>query len=122
MLDSRFVAELSLMATKKTRKPKDITPRFGIGEWFGNRLVELTAAERQYFGVEQAKKKRERTPQPCPFKSSKEVALCTKPGGVCSLRLYAYVPDEATGRAAAEVVSGPQGGLRATCPYRFHEN
>lgn len=110
------------MATNKTRKPKDITPRFGIGEWFGNRLVELTAAERQYFGAEQSKKKKERAPQPCPFKSSKDAALCTKPGGVCSLRLYAYVPHAATGRAAAEIVSGPQGGLRATCPYRFHEN
>ena len=46
---------------KATRKPKDVTPRFGIGEWFGNRLNELTSSiKRQYFGAEQLKKKRER--------------------------------------------------------------
>jgi hypothetical protein len=107
---------------KAARKPKDATPRFGIGEWFGNRLNELTPAERQYFGAEQLKKKRERDPQPCPFKSSQGNAICTKPGGVCSLRLYSYLQHEATGRAAADIVAGSQGGLRATCPYRFHEN
>lgn len=107
---------------KAARKPKDATPRFGIGEWFGTRLNELTPAERQYFGAEQLKKKRERDPQPCPFKSSQGNAICTKPGGVCSLRLYSYLQHEATGWAAAEIVAGTQGGLRATCPYRFHEN
>lgn len=122
VLSCIFTAELSVMTKNTTRKPKDISPRFGIGEWFGNRLGELTPAERQHLGAEQAKKKKDRDPQPCPFKSSKEAAICTKTGGVCSLRLYAFVPHEATGRAAAELVSGPQGGLRATCPYRFHEN
>jgi len=110
------------MPKNTTRKPKDITPRFGIGEWFGNRLSELTAIERQHFGAEQAKKKKDRDPQPCPFKSSTDAARCNKPGGVCSLQLYTYITHEATGRAAAEPVTGPQGGLRATCPYRFHEN
>jgi len=106
---------------KPARKPKDMTPRFGIGEWFGNRLVELTPSERQYYGTEQAKKKNERDPQPCPFQSTKHEAKCTKVGGVCSLRLYAYQPHEQTGRAEGKVVEGPQGSLRATCPYRFHE-
>jgi hypothetical protein len=111
------------MATvKKTgRKPKDKTPRFGIGEWFGDRLVELTGAERQYYGAEQAKKKNDRDPQPCPFQSTKQAAKCTKPGGVCSLRLYAFQEHEETGRSAGTVIPGAQGGLRATCPYRFHE-
>jgi len=110
------------MAKIAARKPKDITPRFGIGEWFGNRLVELTATERQYYGTEQGKKKSERDGLSCPFQSTKQNATCTKSGGVCSLRLYSYQQHEATGRAAAEIVAGAQGDLRATCPYRFHEN
>jgi hypothetical protein len=106
---------------KAPPKPKDISPRFGIGEWYGNRLIELSGAERQYYGAEQAKKKSDRDAQPCPFQSTKEAAKCTKPGGVCSLQLYAYKLHPETGRAAAEVVEGVQGALRATCPYRFHE-
>lgn len=112
------------MAMKKKgtpRKPKDASPRFGIGEWFGTRLTELTGPERQHYGAEQLKPKREREPQPCPFQSTKQEALCSKPGGVCSLRLYSFKPDAATGRSAGEVVTGSQGGLRATCPNRFHE-
>ena len=74
---------------KAAQKPKDATPRFGIGEWFGNRSTELTVAKRQHLGAEKLKKKRDRDPQPCPFKTSQGTA-CTKPGGVCSLRLYSY--------------------------------
>jgi hypothetical protein len=40
---------------------------------------------------------------------------------VCSLRCNSYKADERTGRATGEPVDGPQGELRATCPYRFHE-
>lgn len=29
------------------RKPKDLTPRFGIGEWYGYNLTQLSGAERQ---------------------------------------------------------------------------
>ncbi len=103
-------------------KPKDISPRFGIGEWFGYRLTELTGAERRHYASEVLKSKKDRAPQPCPFQSTKHEAKCTKDGGVCSLRLYLYKEEENTGRAAGEAVSGLQGGLRATCPYRFHEN
>lgn len=103
------------------RKPKDASPRFGIGEWFGTRLIELSGAERRHYGMEQLKPKREQEPQPCPFQSTKQNALCTKPGGVCSLRIYIYKPHEGTGRSAGDVALGTQGGLRATCPNRFHE-
>ena len=105
----------------RSRKPKDLTPRFGIGEWFGNRINELSADERRYYGTEQDKKKGERDPQPCPFQSTKGDAKCTKEGGVCSLRLYSYKAHAETGRAEGEIVTGVQGDLRATCPYRFHE-
>jgi hypothetical protein len=107
---------------KAPRKPKDVSPRFGIGEWFGNRLVALNGSERQYYGAEQAKKKHERDAQPCPFQSTKQDANCTKTGGVCSLRLYSYKANVINGRAEGESVTGLQGELRATCPYRFHEN
>jgi hypothetical protein len=103
------------------RKPKDLTPRFGIGEWFGKVLTQMDPAERRYYAYEVLKEKKLRDTQPCPFQTRKLDAKCTKEGGVCSLRLYAYKADEKTGRAAGVPVAGPQGDLRATCPYRFHE-
>ena len=54
----------------------------------------------------------------CPFKSKLETSiLCTKDGGVCSLRLYKR--DESGNTIP---VKGSRGGIRATCPNRFHED
>jgi hypothetical protein len=106
---------------QKVKKPKDLTPRFGIGEWFGKVLTQMDATERRYYASEVLKEKKLRDQQPCPFQPRKQDANCTKEGGVCSLRLYSYKADEKTGRATGEPIYGPQGELRATCPYRFHE-
>ena len=103
------------------RKPKDLTPRFGIGEWYGYNLTQLSGPERQQLAAETLKPKKERTPQLCPFQARKQGAVCSKDGGVCSLRLYSYAPHPETGRAMGVPVEGKQGDLRATCPYRFHE-
>jgi hypothetical protein len=102
-------------AKRTVRKSRDRAPRFGIGEWFGNRLVELAAPQRRYYAKELAKKKSERDAQPCPFQSTKHEAKCTKVGGVCSIRLYSYEQHEQTGRAQGKVIEGAQGVLRATC-------
>jgi len=102
-------------------KTKDRTARFGIGEWFGRVLTQMDPAERRYYAREVLKDKKLRHEQPCPFQTRRTDAKCTKDGGVCSLRLYSYKDDGKTGRAAGEPVTGPQGGFRATCPYRFHE-
>lgn len=55
---------------------------------------------------------RQELPQPCPFKPG----VCTKEGGVCSIRLYQRQPN-----GEVSVVPGYDGMLRATCPFRFHE-
>lgn len=107
---------------KNQRKPKDLTPRFGIGEWHGYSLTELTPEERQRFAAESLKPKKQRLPQPCPFQARKDGAVCTKDGGVCSLRLYSYAAHPENGRAVGVPVHGKQGGMRATCPYRFHDS
>jgi hypothetical protein len=103
------------------KKPKDVIPRFGIGEWFGNSLTQLSGDERKQLAAEVLKPKRERRPQPCPFQALKQGATCSKDGGVCSLRLYAYGTHSDNGRAIGIPVDGKQGDLRATCPYRFHD-
>jgi len=103
------------------KKPKDVTPRFGIGEWFGFNVMQLSGYERRQLAAEALKPKEARTPQPCPFQARKSVASCTKAGGVCSLRLYSYAVHPENGRAVGVPVGGRQGELRATCPYRFHE-
>lgn len=104
------------------KKPKDSTPRFGIGEWFGFDLTQLSGEERRKHAVEVLKPKRERTPQPCPFQARKPNAVCSKDGGVCSLRLYSYKTHPHNDRAIGVPVAGKQGDLRATCPYRFHDD
>ncbi len=103
------------------RKPKDLPPRFGIGEWYGKNLPQLSSPARQMLARETLKPKKERQPQQCPFQARKQGAICSKEGGVCSLRLYSYARHP-TGRAMGVPVPGKQGELRATCPYRFHEN
>ncbi|WP_051373117.1 NotI family restriction endonuclease, partial [Yersinia wautersii] len=65
--------------------------------------------------------KKDRKVQPCPFQARKQDAICSKDGGVCSLRLYSYDSHPDNGRAVGVPVAGKQGELRATCPYRFHE-
>lgn len=104
------------------RKFKELTPRFGIGEWFGDNLIQLSGHERQHHASEVLKPKKDRKAQPCPFQARKQGAVCSKDGGVCSLRLYSYDVHPDNGRATGVPVSGKQGELRATCPYRFHED
>ena len=48
---------------RMARTPRDITAKFGIGEWFGHSVVELTAAQRHEYASEVLKPKRERKPQ-----------------------------------------------------------
>ena len=103
------------------KKPKDIAPRFGIGEWFGFNLTQLSGAERRQLAAEALKPKKGRTHKPCPFQARKPDAVCSKDGGVCSLRLYSYDTHPDNGLAVGVPVRGKQGDLRATCPYRFHE-
>jgi len=52
---------------------------------------------------------------PCPFKIHTAHPTCTKPGGVCSIRLYSE------GFQGMEPLSGERGRLRALCPWRFHQ-
>lgn len=54
--------------------------------------------------------------KPCPFRTDTAHPTCTKPGGVCSLRLY--TDDGGTFRPS----EGDRGMIRALCPYRFHQN
>ncbi|AKI02096.1 Restriction endonuclease NotI [Hoeflea sp. IMCC20628] len=53
---------------------------------------------------------------PCPFKTDKVHPTCTKPGGVCSIRLYTE------GAAGIEPLGGERGRLRSLCPWRFHQD
>lgn len=54
--------------------------------------------------------------QACPFRTDIAHPTCTKPGGVCSLRLY--TDDDGSFRP----VEGDRGMIRALCPYRFHQD
>ena len=88
--------------------------RFGIGEWYGKVLTHLSAGDRQTFAALQATGQ---TPPVCPFQSADEPIVCTKKGGVCTLRLY----QESTS-GVASIVGGSEGRLCTICPNRFEEN
>lgn len=53
---------------------------------------------------------------PCPFRTDSPHPTCTKPGGVCSIRIYR---EEA---GTIEPIEGERGRLRALCPWRFHQD
>ncbi|WP_417206750.1 NotI family restriction endonuclease [Antarctobacter sp.] len=53
---------------------------------------------------------------PCPFRTDSPHPTCTKPGGVCSIRIY----QEDAG--TIEPIDGERGRLRALCPWRFHQD
>jgi hypothetical protein len=53
---------------------------------------------------------------PCPFRTDTAHATCTKPGGVCSIRLYQKQNGQIT------PIGGERGRLRALCPWRFHQD
>jgi hypothetical protein len=111
------------------RKPdfKNAKPRFGIGEWFGTPLQNLPAEQRLAFGQHQRLSKKERSGAipSCPFLVRRNNPACSKDGGVCSLKLYAcatHAAGDGEEPAKGVPVEGDKGQLRATCPYRFHED
>jgi hypothetical protein len=53
---------------------------------------------------------------PCPFRTDTAHATCSKPGGVCSIRLFR----EEQGRVSP--IEGERGRVRALCPWRFHQD
>lgn len=53
---------------------------------------------------------------PCPFRTDSPHPTCTKPGGVCSIRIYR----EEAGTIAP--IDGERGRLRTLCPWRFHQD
>ncbi len=93
--------------------------RYGIGEWYGKSFVRLSANERKALANMQSLPKKDQPPQVCiPRSTPQNPILCTKQGGVCSLRLY--TKSEGTNRVS--VAPGNLGRLRTTCPYRFEQN
>lgn len=109
---------------KKPKKPKEKSPRFGIGEWYGIPVESLNAERRQQLGHEQSFPKKDRPAHECPFQAAKKGAICSKPGGVCSLKLYEHgehLAENGKVRMKGVPALGDKGDLRCTCLYRFHE-
>ena len=53
---------------------------------------------------------------PCPFKTDSPYPTCTKPGGVCSIRIFSEV------KGVVAPIAGQRGRLRSLCPWRFHQD
>ena len=83
-------------------------PRYGIAEWYGKPLTDLSIQERKDMAASASGRASAR---PCPFKPGRPT--CSKAGGVCSIQLY----DEGNnGRVG--VIQGPP---VITCPARFEQ-
>jgi hypothetical protein len=91
---TRMVA-LEEQAATGTMKPRDL-----------DRLIDLRA--------KLAKQQAEELP--CPFRTDSPHPTCTKPGGVCSIRIF---KEE---RGVVAPIDGNRGRLRALCPWRFHQD
>jgi len=70
--------------------------------------VRLTKLEQDYLGLTNTRKV-------CPFRTDSPFPLCSKAGGVCSIRLVEEI------NGAVQPVTGVRSPIRATCPYRFQE-
>lgn len=98
------------------RKPK---VRYGIGEWYGAIFSRLSPEERKKYARIQTIEKKKRPEIKCPFRSSVEAgAVCTKEGGVCSLRLYQLDSNS----NVVDIAPGKSGTLVTTCPNRFQQD
>lgn len=80
-------------------------------------LGNLTTAEADRLDVLRDKLAQQQAEElPCPFRTDSPHPTCTKPGGVCSIRIYR---EEA---GMIEPIEGERGRLRALCPWRFHQS
>lgn len=92
--------------------PRPPVPRYGIGEWYGKLITNLSTGELNRYGAMGSRTSGE----PCPFRqASFRNEPCNKKGGVCSLRLYAQT------ETAVVPVETPQ-GLVTLCPRRFWDD
>lgn len=80
-------------------------------------LGTIKPKEADRLNVLRGKLKRQQAEElPCPFRTDSPHPTCTKPGGVCSIRIYR---EEA---GTIEPIDGERGRLRALCPWRFHQD
>ena len=86
---------LEEQATLGTIKPRDL-----------DRLTDLRARLNMQQAEELA----------CPFRTDSPHPTCTKPGGVCSIRIFGEE------RGVVAPIDGNRGRLRALCPWRFHQD
>jgi hypothetical protein len=88
---------------------------FGIGEWYGRLFTSLNPQERIQLANLQDLAKKERRQICLPRSSAGTLnVICTKDGGVCSIR--EYVDDV----GSVSVSLTDTGKLATTCPHRFH--
>lgn len=89
-------------------KSKGDGTRYGVGEWYGHLIADLSHEQLAAFGKIRASKFAE---VPCPFRLDADpAAQCKKKGGVCSIRRHRLNEDESVS------LEGP---LVTLCPSRF---
>ena len=86
-----------------------MTTRYGIAEWYGHDLSELSPTSRR--GLAKKALGTDELIPPCPFQQNRPP--CRKRGGVCSIRRY---QEGNMGR-----LGPPEGDPVVVCPARFEE-
>jgi chaperonin cofactor prefoldin len=100
--------------------------RFGIAEWFGRHVQGLSDNERTKFAQEA---KKSSPSLPCIPRTRRtqdgDVQLCTKEGGVCSIRLYDLIEKGIEGEPKnpeTTVATPIESPVVTLCPHRFKED
>jgi len=109
--DRRRLAEY-----KNTGKNLSSDERTRLEKYLAKQAAHEPLSKREEASLARMQKLMEGREQ-CPFKGKDQLAVCTKKGGVCSLRLY----ERADNNRARPLDGSAEGGLRATCPHRLHE-
>lgn len=100
------------MPSKPNSKREKSSSSYGIGEWYGKLFTEITNPKlKEYAGLSSPKLMECRFRQALPELAPKGKTVCTKKGGVCSIRKFSWGDEN--------VSFGP---ITTTCPSRFLED
>lgn len=97
---------------KQPKSQKKVAPKYGIGEWFGKVVADISRDQREQL-LELSRTDVEERQTVCPFvQEAFPKSTCFKQSGVCSIRLYEQ----------SDLAVTQSGNFVSLCPARFWQD